>query len=186
MTSVVLTICDLFGFDDSAMALPNRTADLPATSMVGGLLWPNGFLYATLVMPGLAATIWAVCRRFWRVNPSALSVARNSASGAVKPMIVLILVFGVGSALVHVLSSFNSCQYISKFLCPDGGALSGLRDPAGLEAKRHRAKNYPTNLLFTWVSPAQTSANARLMIGKSGPLTIISSACVSLCFASSP
>ena len=49
---------------------------------------------------------WRLYRR-WRANHvSASAAARNSVWGG-KPMIALILVFGIGNAVVHVLSSFN-------------------------------------------------------------------------------
>lgn len=74
---------------------------------MGGLLFPNGFLYA-IGYAGLAATIWAA------IDPALLAAHRVNAFGSPKfrvwggkPMIVLILVFGVGNALVHILSSFN-------------------------------------------------------------------------------
>ena len=75
--------------------------------IVGGLLWPNGFLYA-IGYAGLAATIWAA------IVPALLANASRKRFGSPrfrvwggKPMIALILVFGVGNALVHVLSSFE-------------------------------------------------------------------------------
>lgn len=73
---------------------------------MGGLLFPNGFLYA-IGYAGLAATIWAA------IVPALLAAHRVNAGSPKfrvwggKPMIVLILVFGVGNALVHILSSFN-------------------------------------------------------------------------------
>ncbi|PTF38512.1 tryptophan permease, partial [Staphylococcus epidermidis] len=74
---------------------------------VGGLLFPNGFLYA-IGYAGLAATIWAA------IVPALLARASRKRFGSPKfrvwggkPMIALILVFGVGNALVHILSSFN-------------------------------------------------------------------------------
>lgn len=75
--------------------------------MIGGLLYPNGFLYA-IGYAGLAATIWAA------IVPALLARKSRQRFGSPKfrvwggtPMIVLILLFGVGNALVHILSSFN-------------------------------------------------------------------------------
>eukprot|EP01083_Nonionella_stella_P121226 364162_1 len=70
-------------------------------------VFPNGFLYA-IGYAGLAATIWAA------IVPALLARASRKRFGSPKfrvwggkPMIALILVFGVGNALVHILSSFN-------------------------------------------------------------------------------
>lgn len=100
-------LADLFGFDDSA---PGRLKTALLTfvpPIVGGLLWPNGFLYA-IGYAGLAATIWAA------IVPALLARASRKRFGSQKfrvwggkPMIALILVFGVGNALVHLLSTFD-------------------------------------------------------------------------------
>ena len=100
-------LADLFGFDDSAMGRLKTALLTFLPPIVGGLLWPNGFLYA-IGYAGLAATIWAA------IVPALLARKSRKRFGSPKvrvwggkPMIVLILVFGVGNALVHVLSSFN-------------------------------------------------------------------------------
>jgi Amino acid permeases len=100
-------LADLFGFDDSAGGR-FKTALLTFTPpVVGGLLWPNGFLYA-IGYAGLAATIWAA------IVPALLASASRKRFGSPafrvwggKPMIVLILLFGIGNAVIHLLSSFN-------------------------------------------------------------------------------
>lgn len=88
-----------------------------APPVVGGLLFPNGFLYA-IGYAGLAATIWAA------IVPALLARASRKRFGSPKfrvwggkPMITLILVFGVGNALVHILSSFNFLRCISNQRC---------------------------------------------------------------------
>ncbi|MBS5578727.1 MAG: tryptophan permease [Escherichia coli] len=100
-------LADLFGFDDSAMGRLKTALLTFAPPVVGGLLFPNGFLYA-IGYAGLAATIWAA------IVPALLARASRKRFGSPKfrvwggkPMIALILVFGVGNALVHILSSFN-------------------------------------------------------------------------------
>ncbi len=76
-------LADLFGFDDSAMGRFKTALLTFLPPIVGGLLWPNGFLYA-IGYAGLAATIWAaIVQRCWHVNHVNASAARNSASGAV-------------------------------------------------------------------------------------------------------
>ena len=100
-------LADLFGFDDSAVGRLKTALLTFAPPVVGGLLFPNGFLYA-IGYAGLAATIWAA------IVPALLARASRKRFGSPKfrvwggkPMIALILVFGVGNALVHILSSFN-------------------------------------------------------------------------------
>ena len=100
-------LADLFGFDDSAQGRFKTALLTFLPPIIGGLLWPNGFLYA-IGYAGLAATIWAA------IVPALLAHASRKRFGSPrfrvwggKPMIALILVFGVGNALVHVLSSFN-------------------------------------------------------------------------------
>ncbi|MDU3834235.1 MAG: aromatic amino acid transport family protein, partial [Enterobacter hormaechei] len=100
-------LADLFGFDDSAMGRFKTALLTFLPPIVGGLLWPNGFLYA-IGYAGLAATIWAA------IVPALLARKSRKRFGSPKfrvwggkPMIALILVFGIGNAVVHVLSSFN-------------------------------------------------------------------------------
>ena len=100
-------LADLFGFDDSASGRFKTALLTFLPPIVGGLLWPNGFLYA-IGYAGLAATIWAA------IVPALLARASRKRFGSPKfrvwggkPMIALILLFGVGNAIVHILSSFN-------------------------------------------------------------------------------
>ncbi|WP_024561922.1 tryptophan permease [Franconibacter helveticus 513] len=100
-------LADLFGFDDSPFGRFKTVLLTFAPPMLGGLVWPNGFLYA-IGYAGLAATIWAA------IVPALLANASRKRFGSPhfrvwggKGMIVLILLFGVGNALVHLLSSFN-------------------------------------------------------------------------------
>ena len=75
-------LADLFGFDDSAMGRFKTALLTFIPPMIGGLVKPDGFLYA-IGYAGLAATVWAaIVRRCWlalRVNASA---AHSSAFGA--------------------------------------------------------------------------------------------------------
>lgn len=100
-------LADLFGFDDSPAGRFKTALLTFVPPIVGGLLWPNGFLYA-IGYAGLAATIWAA------IVPALLANASRKRFGSPafrvwggKPMIILILLFGVGNAAVHLLSSFN-------------------------------------------------------------------------------
>ncbi len=51
-------LADLFGFDDSALGRLKTASITFLPPVIGGLLWPNGFLYA-IGYAGLAATVWA-------------------------------------------------------------------------------------------------------------------------------
>ncbi|WP_336292616.1 tryptophan permease [Cronobacter dublinensis] len=100
-------LADLFGFDDSPRGRLKTALLTFLPPMAGGLLWPNGFLYA-IGYAGLAATIWAA------IVPALLARASRQRFGSPRfrvwggnGMIALILLFGLGNALVHLLSSFN-------------------------------------------------------------------------------
>ena len=100
-------LADLFGFDDSALGRFKTALLTFVPPMAGGLLWPNGFLYA-IGYAGLAATIWAA------IVPALLARASRKRFGSPlfrvwggKPMIALVLLFGLGNVIVHFLSSFN-------------------------------------------------------------------------------
>lgn len=100
-------LADLFGFDDSPLGRLKTALITFLPPMAGGLIWPNGFLYA-IGYAGLAATIWAA------IVPALLARASRQRFGSPRyrvwggnGMIVLILLFGAGNALVHVLSSLN-------------------------------------------------------------------------------
>lgn len=75
--------------------------------IAGGLLWPNGFIYA-IGFAGLAATVWAA------IVPALLARASRRRFGSPSyrvwggnAMIILILCFGGANAIIHILSSFN-------------------------------------------------------------------------------
>ncbi|WP_426446100.1 tryptophan permease [Siccibacter colletis] len=100
-------LADLFGFDDSRLGRLKTALLTFAPPIIGGLLWPDGFLYA-IGYAGLAATIWAA------IVPALLARASRKRFGSPQfrvwggtPMIVLILVFGIGNALVHLMSTFD-------------------------------------------------------------------------------
>lgn len=121
-------LADLFGFDDSAMGRFKTALLTFLPPIVGGLLWPNGFLYA-IGYAGLAATIWAA------IVPALLARKSRKRFGSPKfrvwggkPMIALITVFGAGNAWYMCCRVLICCRCTSKHFVPDGGyALSGLR-----------------------------------------------------------
>ena len=51
-------LADLFKFDDSRLGRFKTTLVTFLPPIAGGLLWPNGFIYA-IGFAGLAATVWA-------------------------------------------------------------------------------------------------------------------------------
>ncbi|WP_411899455.1 aromatic amino acid transport family protein, partial [Salmonella enterica] len=51
-------LADLFGFDDSAMGRLKTALMTFLPRMIGGLVYPNGFMYA-IGYAGLDSTIWA-------------------------------------------------------------------------------------------------------------------------------
>ncbi|MGP3591059.1 tryptophan permease [Vagococcus sp. WN89Y] len=100
-------LADLFGFDDSPAGRFKTALLTFVPPIIGGFVWPNGFLYA-IGYAGLAATVWAA------IVPALLANASRKRFGSPrfrvwggKPMIVLILLFGAGNAVIHLLSSFN-------------------------------------------------------------------------------
>lgn len=100
-------LADLLGFDDSALGRLKTALLTFLPPVFGGLFWPNGFLYA-IGYAGLAATIWAA------IVPALLALKSRQRYGSPtfqvwggKPLILLILIFGVGNACIHVLSSLN-------------------------------------------------------------------------------
>lgn len=100
-------LADLFGFDDSKIGRLKTAAVTFTPPVVGGFLWPNGFIYA-IGYAGLAATIWAA------IVPALLARASRKKFGSPRyrvwggnSMIILILVFGIGNAVIQILSSFN-------------------------------------------------------------------------------
>lgn len=100
-------LADLFRFDDSPKGRFKTALVTFLPPITGGLIWPNGFIYA-IGFAGLAATVWAA------IVPALLARASrkrfNSPHYRVwggNAMIVLILCFGAANALIHILSSIN-------------------------------------------------------------------------------
>jgi len=100
-------LADLFGFDDSKTGRLQTAVVTFTPPVIGGFLWPNGFIYA-IGYAGLAATIWAA------IVPALLARASRKKFGSPlyrvwggNSMIVLILIFGMGNAVIQILSSFN-------------------------------------------------------------------------------
>lgn len=100
-------LADLFKFDDGALGRFKTAVVTFLPPMVGGAIWPDGFLYA-IGFAGLAATVWAA------IVPALLARASrkrfNSPHYRVwggNAMIVVVLLFGFSNALIHILSSFN-------------------------------------------------------------------------------
>jgi tryptophan-specific transport protein len=100
-------LADLFGFDDSKMGRLKTAAVTFTPPVIGGFIWPNGFIYA-IGYAGLAATIWAA------IVPALLARASRKKFGSPlyrvwggNNMIALILIFGIGNAVIQILSSFN-------------------------------------------------------------------------------
>ncbi|MBA7843564.1 tryptophan permease [Klebsiella sp. RHBSTW-00484] len=100
-------LADLFKFDDSPQGRFKTALVTFVPPIVGGLLWPNGFIYA-IGFAGLAATVWAA------IVPALLARASRKRFGSPNyrvwggnAMIILILCFGGANAIIHILSSFN-------------------------------------------------------------------------------
>ncbi|MCS3433276.1 tryptophan permease [Klebsiella sp. BIGb0407] len=100
-------LADLFDFDDSKAGRLKTAAVTFTPPVIGGFLWPNGFIYA-IGYAGLAATIWAA------IVPALLARASRKKFGSPlyrvwggNSMIALILIFGIGNAVIQILSSFN-------------------------------------------------------------------------------
>jgi len=100
-------LADLFGFDDSKMGRLKTAAVTFTPPVIGGFIWPNGFIYA-IGYAGLAATIWAA------IVPALLARASRKKFGSPlyrvwggNKMIILILIFGAGNAVIQILSSVN-------------------------------------------------------------------------------
>ena len=100
-------LADLFKFDDSRLGRFKTALVTFLPPIAGGLLWPNGFIYA-IGFAGLAATVWAA------IVPALLARASRRRFGSPNyrvwggnAMIVLILCFGGANAIIHILSSFN-------------------------------------------------------------------------------
>ena len=100
-------LADLFKFDDSRLGRFKTALVTFLPPIAGGLLWPDGFIYA-IGFAGLAATVWAA------IVPALLARASRRRFGSPNyrvwggnAMIILILCFGGANAIIHILSSFN-------------------------------------------------------------------------------
>ena len=100
-------VADLFGFDDSRAGRTKTTLATFIPPTVGGLLWPDGFLYA-IGWAGLAATIWSVI-----VPALMLRASRRKFSGGLYTTpgggltVPALLLFGCVTAVCHTLAVFN-------------------------------------------------------------------------------
>lgn len=100
-------VADLFGFDDSRAGRTKTTLATFVPPTVGGLLWPDGFLYA-IGWAGLAATIWSVI-----VPALMLRASRGKFSGGLYTTpgggltVPALLLFGCVTAVCHTLAVFN-------------------------------------------------------------------------------
>lgn len=100
-------MADLCGFDDSRMGRTKTAVVTFLPPLLGGLLWPEGFLPA-IGWAGLAATIWSVivpalmlraCRRKF-----GFSEYRTPGGTLTVP---LLLIYGVITAICHILFVFD-------------------------------------------------------------------------------
>ncbi|VDZ74516.1 tryptophan-specific transport protein [Atlantibacter hermannii] len=75
-------LADLFKFDDSRQGRFKTALVTFLPPMLGGLIWPNGFIYA-IGFAGLAATVWAaIVPHCWRAPHGSVSAARATGCGA--------------------------------------------------------------------------------------------------------
>lgn len=100
-------IADLCRFDDSRLGRTKTTLVTFLPPTLGGLLWPDGFLYA-IGWAGLAAAIWSVIIPAMMVHTSRKKFAVSSftAPGG-NVTVVVLLVFGLATAICHTLVVFN-------------------------------------------------------------------------------
>jgi len=100
-------LADLFKFSNSAIDRLKTALVAFIPPILGGMIYPDGFLYA-IGFAGLAATIWAV------IVPALLAkksrerfvLSRFRVWGG-KPMIYIILTFGIVNIAAFMLSSLN-------------------------------------------------------------------------------
>lgn len=100
-------LADLFGFDNSPLGRFKTALVTFLPPIVGGIIYPNGFLYA-IGFAGLAATIWAV------IVPALLSkqarIRFKTSTFTVwggSTMIYFILFFGIINIIAFILSNLN-------------------------------------------------------------------------------
>ncbi|MBG4720318.1 tryptophan permease [Pseudomonas aeruginosa] len=100
-------LADLCRFDDSHFGRFKTALLTFVPPTIGGLLFPNGFIYA-IGFAGLAAAFWAV------IVPALMARASRKRFGSPlfrawggPPAIVLVLLFGVANAVAHILASLH-------------------------------------------------------------------------------
>ena len=100
-------LADLCRFDDSHFGRFKTALLTFVPPTIGGLLFPNGFIYA-IGFAGLAAAFWAV------IVPALMARASRKRFGSPlfrawggTPAIVLVLLFGVANAVAHILASLH-------------------------------------------------------------------------------
>lgn len=100
-------MADLCKFDDSRAGRTKTTLITFLPPTLGGLLWPDGFLYA-IGWAGLAATIWSVIvpAMMLKVSRKKFATSVFTAPGGNLTIYVL-LTFGVITAVCHTLVVFN-------------------------------------------------------------------------------
>ena len=100
-------IADLCKFDDSRLGRTKTTLVTFLPPTLGGLLWPDGFLYA-IGWAGLAATIWSVIVPAMMLKASRRKFSSHmfTAPGG-NLAIYALLLFGLVTIVCHTLVVFN-------------------------------------------------------------------------------
>ncbi|WP_127959698.1 tryptophan permease [Serratia microhaemolytica] len=100
-------LADLLNIDDSPVGRFKTALITFLPPMIGGLLYPNGFIHA-IGFAGLAATVWAV------IVPALLAHASRKRFGSPHyrvwggtPLIVVVVLFGLVNAAAHILAKLN-------------------------------------------------------------------------------
>ena len=100
-------IADLCKFDDSHMGRTKTTLVTFLPPTLGGLLWPDGFLYA-IGWAGLAAAIWSVIVPALMLRASRIKFPTSSFTALGGNLTIYVLVaFGCITAICHTLVVFN-------------------------------------------------------------------------------
>lgn len=100
-------MADLCKFDDSRLGRTKTTLVTFLPPTVGGLIWPDGFLYA-IGWAGLAATIWSVIVPALMLQSARRrygTVSYTAPGGCITTP--LLLGFGLLTAVCHILFVFN-------------------------------------------------------------------------------
>ncbi|MGL4602350.1 MAG: tryptophan permease [Plesiomonas sp.] len=100
-------IADLFKFDDSLVGRSKTAAITFIPPTIGGLVFPNGFIYA-IGFAGLAAAIWAaiVPAMMARASRQKFGSPTYRAPGG-NLMIMVVILFGITNLVVQILAMFN-------------------------------------------------------------------------------